>query len=118
MALFWVLQGARVAYGGVPPPLGKNFSPARGGGGPRHFWVLQGARVAYGGLRLPWVKNFAPAGDAECPRISLIFAARDEEEKLPIALATLAALDYPQLEIIGVDDRSQDATGRLLDEFA
>ena len=34
------------------------------------------------------------------------------------ALATLAGLDYPQLEIIGVDDRSQDATGRLLDEFA
>ena len=51
-------------------------------------------------------------------RISLIFAARDEEEKLPAALATLATMDYPDLEIIAVDDRSQDATGRILDEFA
>jgi glycosyltransferase involved in cell wall biosynthesis len=82
------------------------------------FWVFHGLRVAYGALRLPWIKDFAPAEDAECPRISLIFAARGEEEKLPAALATLAALDYPNLEIIAVDDRSQDSTGRILEEFA
>ena len=82
------------------------------------FWVFHGLRVAYGALRLPWIKDFAPAEDAECPRISLIFAARDEEEKLPAALDTLAALDYPNLEIIAVDDRSQDSTGRILEEFA
>ena len=50
--------------------------------------------------------------------MSLIFAARDEEEKLPAALAGLAALDYPNLEIIAVDDRSTDATARILDDFA
>src|SRR6202047_2120692 len=82
------------------------------------FWVFHGLRVAYGARRLPWIKDFAPAEDAECPRISLIFAARGEEEKLPAALATLAALDYPNLEIIAVDDRSQDSTGRILEEFA
>ena len=80
------------------------------------FWIFHGLRVAYGAVRLPWLKDCAPAGDAECPRISLIFAARNEEEKLPVALATLAALDYPNLEIIAVDDRSQDATGAILDE--
>ena len=47
-----------------------------------------------------------------------LFAARDEEEKLPAALATLSALDYPRLEIIGVDDRSTDATGQILEQFA
>jgi glycosyltransferase involved in cell wall biosynthesis len=81
------------------------------------FWVFHGLRVAWGLLRVPWIKDFAPQKDADCPRISLIFAARDEEEKLPAALATLAAIDYPHLEIIAVDDRSQDATGRILDEF-
>jgi len=74
--------------------------------------------VAYGAKKLPWVKHFKPAQDLACSNISLIFAARDEEEKLPAALATLATLDYPHLEIIGVDDRSQDATGRILDDFA
>jgi glycosyltransferase involved in cell wall biosynthesis len=82
------------------------------------FWVFHGLRAAYGATKLPWIKDFAPAAASTCPSISLIFAARDEEEKLPAALATLAALDYPQLEIIAVDDRSQDATGRILDDFA
>jgi glycosyltransferase involved in cell wall biosynthesis len=81
------------------------------------FWVFHGLRVAWGLVRLPWLKDFSPSGDLECPRISLIFAARDEEEKLPAALATLATIDYPHLEIIAVDDRSADATGRMLDEF-
>jgi glycosyltransferase involved in cell wall biosynthesis len=82
------------------------------------FWVFHGLRVAWGLLRLPRLKDFAPTKDQDCPRISLVFAARDEEEKLPAALATLDKIDYPNLEIIGVDDRSQDATGRIVDEFA
>jgi glycosyltransferase involved in cell wall biosynthesis len=82
------------------------------------FWVFHGLRVAYGALRLPWIKDFSPAPDISCPRISLIFAARDEQEKLPSALATLVAIDYPELEIIAVDDRSKDRTGAILEEFA
>ena len=82
------------------------------------FWIFYGLHVAYGGSRLPWLKDFGPAADGDCPPISLIFAARDEEKKLPAALATLAALDYPRLEIIAVDDRSQDSTLRILDDFA
>jgi len=54
-----------------------------------------------------WIKDFPPAADRDCPRISLIFAARDEEEKLATALATLTAIDYPNLEIIAGHDRSQ-----------
>jgi glycosyltransferase involved in cell wall biosynthesis len=77
-----------------------------------------GLRVAYGAIQLPWVRGFPPAPDAECPRISILFAARDEEEKLPTALATLMEIDYPRLEVVAVDDRSQDGTGRILDEFA
>jgi cellulose synthase/poly-beta-1,6-N-acetylglucosamine synthase-like glycosyltransferase len=82
------------------------------------FWTTYGLKVAYGDLRLPWLKNFASAPDPDCPKVSLIFAARDEEEKLPAALATLVAIDYPGLEILAVDDRSTDSTGRILDDFA
>ncbi|HEX3543492.1 MAG TPA: glycosyltransferase [Candidatus Acidoferrum sp.] len=87
-------------------------------GGTAFVWIVLGLRVAYGALKLPWIKNFSPISGTDVPRVSLLFAARDEEEKLPGALATLAELDYPGLEIIGVDDRSEDATGRILDEFA
>jgi len=82
------------------------------------FWLTHGLRVAYGAMRLPWIKDFPPASDGDCPRVSILFAARDEEEKLAAALATLMEIDYPNLEIVAVDDRSKDATGRILDEFA
>jgi len=82
------------------------------------FWIFSGFRVVRGLFGIPWMKDFAPAQNEECPRISLLFAARDEEEKLPAALATLARIDYPNLEIVAVDDRSGDATGRILDDFA
>jgi glycosyltransferase involved in cell wall biosynthesis len=82
------------------------------------FWIAHGLRIAYGAIRLPWVKDFPPAPDADCPRISILFAARDEEEKLPGALTTLMELDYHHLEVIAVDDRSRDATSRILDDFA
>jgi glycosyltransferase involved in cell wall biosynthesis len=85
---------------------------------PAIFWTTHGMRVAYGAMRLPWLKDFAPAADVDCPKFSLLFAARDEEEKLSRALATMVAIDYPNLEIIAVNDRSADATGRILDEFA
>jgi glycosyltransferase involved in cell wall biosynthesis len=82
------------------------------------FWIFVSLRTAYGTVNLPWLKDYSPCVDTPRPRISLLFAARDEEEKLPAALVTLADLDYPELEIIAVDDRSEDATGRILDEFA
>jgi glycosyltransferase involved in cell wall biosynthesis len=82
------------------------------------FWLTHGLRVAFGATQLPWVRDFPPVTDAECPCVSILFAARDEAEKLPAALATLMEIDYPHLEVVAVDDRSQDATGKILDEFA
>ena len=82
------------------------------------FWLVHGLRVLVGALQLPRLRNFAPAEDEHCPTISILFAARDEEEKLGAALETLRALDYPKLDIIAVDDRSTDATPRILAEHA
>lgn len=82
------------------------------------FWVFYGLQSAVGLFRLPWLKNFSPLAAGESPRVSLILAAREEQEKLPRALETLAKINYSNLEIIAVDDRSQDATGAILDDFA
>lgn len=80
------------------------------------FWLAHGLRVLIGAMQLPQVQKFAPAADENCPRISLLFAARDEEEKLSAALETLLALDYPNFEIVAVDDRSTDTTTKILFE--
>jgi glycosyltransferase involved in cell wall biosynthesis len=82
------------------------------------FWIFHGLETAYGARKLPRMKAVVPASDEECPSISLLLAARDEEAKLPAAIETLAALDYPRLEIVAADDRSADATGKILDDVA
>jgi glycosyltransferase involved in cell wall biosynthesis len=82
------------------------------------FWLTYGLRIAYRAMRLPWVRDYLPAPDAECPRVSVLFSARDEEEKLPAALRTLMEMNYPDFEVVAVDDRSQDRTGEILDAFA
>jgi glycosyltransferase involved in cell wall biosynthesis len=82
------------------------------------FWLTYGLRVAHGAISLPWLRNFPPAANDDCPAVSLILAARDEEQKLPAALATLLAIDYPKFQIIAVDDRSTDSTPQILDRLA
>ena len=82
------------------------------------FWIAYGLRTALGALTLPWLKDYAPAEDSECPRVNLLFAARNEEEKLPQALETLRQIDYPKLEIIAANDRSTDSTAKILNDAA
>ena len=81
------------------------------------LWIIQGLRAGFGMASLPWISDIAPLPSARAPMISIIFAARDEEEKLPAALATLLAQAYPRFEIIAVNDRSQDRTSAILHEF-
>ncbi|HEX5481599.1 MAG TPA: glycosyltransferase family 2 protein [Terriglobia bacterium] len=54
------------------------------------------------------------------PAISVILAARNEEQFLPRKLENLRALDYPagRLEIIIVSDGSTDSTGEILERAA
>ena len=52
------------------------------------------------------------------PLVSVIVAARDEAEHVEAGLRSISASDYPNLEIIAVNDRSRDATGTMMDELA
>lgn len=81
-------------------------------------WILQAIDLAIGVPQILSVDEIPPLADADCPAVSLIFAARDEAEKLGAALDTLLALDYPRLEIIAVDDRSADSTPQILEAAA
>ena len=59
-----------------------------------------------------------PAAGAARPRISVILPARNEEEYVGRCLDSLAAQDYPDYEVVAVDDSSSDGTGRILSERA
>lgn len=77
-------------------------------------WILAVIDAARGVRTIPSLASVAPLPDADCPSVSILFAAREEREKLPGALETFLALDYPRYEVIAVDDRSEDATPEIL----
>jgi len=52
------------------------------------------------------------------PRVSIIIPARNEQRNIHEAIQALLELDYPDYELIVIDDRSVDNTGRILDEMA
>lgn len=47
------------------------------------------------------------------PAVSVVIAARDEEQRIEETLRRLLSSDYPQLEIILADDRSSDRTAEI-----
>ncbi len=81
-------------------------------------WLAQAVPAVRGMTRLPRLRAAALLPDSACPAVSVIFAARDEAGKLPRSLPTMLAQDYPDYEVIAVDDRSEDGTGAILDTQA
>lgn len=82
------------------------------------LWAILAFRAVRGINGLPRLSETSLIPDADCPPVSILFSARDEAEQLPQALASLLTQDYPHYQVIAVDDRSSDATGRILHEFA
>ncbi len=64
-------------------------------------------------------KQFKRLPDEKLPTASVIVAARNEEMDILRCLKALDKLEYPygKLEIIIVDDRSTDNTGKIIDDF-
>jgi len=52
------------------------------------------------------------------PRLSILVPARDEEESVHDAVDSYCRQDYPDFEVIVVDDRSSDGTGAILAELS
>ena len=81
-------------------------------------WIVSGIRAARGVAGLPRLDDAPLLADDECPRISILVAARNEAAKMREALNTLLTQEYPNYEVVAVNDRSSDSTGEILEEFA
>ena len=79
--------------------------------------VVTLAVLLFGYSRVPLLRDVRPAS-GPLPGVSIVIAARDEERHLDAAVRSLLALDYPDYELIVVDDRSTDRTPTILATIA
>ncbi len=79
-------------------------------------WVLIGAALWRTRRVLIVLPETWPGPETQLPRpkVSVLVPARDEAENIERTIRSLAAQDYPALEIVAVDDRSVDGTGEIL----
>ncbi|MCU1271834.1 MAG: glycosyl transferase, family 2 [Acidobacteriaceae bacterium] len=75
-----------------------------------------GVRTLVNISRPEWGRN--PATEQGSPRVTIIVPARNEERAIGEALSRLLTLDYDNYEVVVVDDRSTDTTGKIMDEVA
>lgn len=81
-------------------------------------WIIQVIEIAIGVPTIPSLERVESLEDGDCPSVSILFAGRDEAEKIGAAVASFLAVDYPRLEVVAVNDRSSDATQSILERAA
>ncbi len=82
------------------------------------MWTLRHgeiSRAARDNRRLTARSHPGYADDA--PRLSVLVAAKDEQANIETCVRTLCEQDYPNYEVIAVNDRSTDETGPILDRL-
>ncbi|MGI8906003.1 MAG: glycosyltransferase [Candidatus Sumerlaeaceae bacterium] len=83
------------------------------------YWVVaivsgfRGARTVSFLSKLP-----LPDDPATLPKLSVVVPARNEEAGIRACLESLLAQEYPNLEILVMEDRSTDRTHEIADEIA
>jgi len=78
------------------------------------LWAIE----AYlGGRKLRWLKDIPPSSATSLPKVSIVIPALNEETHVEEALTSVLSLDYKNLEILVINDRSTDQTGEILDRM-
>lgn len=64
------------------------------------------------------LRDEGASGQADLPFVSVVVAAKDEAENIETCVRTMLEQNYGDFEMIVVNDRSKDATGRIVRSIA
>jgi len=83
-------------------------------------WIIIYAYLSWSLNRIPHLESLAKHATppAAWPGLSIIVPACNEAVEIESALSSLLAQDYPDMEIIVIDDRSTDGTGEIIDRLS
>ena len=82
------------------------------------LWTLGFVYLFWARLRVPQFQRFRFTEPKQLPLLSVVIPACNEAANIAGAVASLLAQDYPNFELILVNDRSNDGTGEIIDRLA
>lgn len=82
------------------------------------YWLFTSYGVVRTRRALAPLEKLSPGQPEHWPKLSVVVPACNEADKIEPAVRTLLAQDYPDLEIVLIDDRSTDVTGEIIDRVA
>ena len=82
------------------------------------YWTFQTLCVVWSVQSVRRLEQLDPPEPESWPKLSVIIPACNEADTIEAATRTRLASDYPNLEVILIDDRSDDGTGEIVDRLA
>ncbi len=80
-------------------------------------WLGYGVITFFGRTKMQLLDK--PRPDPEPPpHVTILIPAKDEGERIGTCLQSALSQDYPNFDVIAIDDRSKDRTGAVMDELA
>lgn len=81
-------------------------------------WIILAYLMMVGRERMTRLKRSKSVLPSDVPLVSILIPARDEALQIRSCIERVMKQDYPFYEIIVINDRSRDQTGKILDQLA
>jgi glycosyltransferase involved in cell wall biosynthesis len=82
------------------------------------LWILFSVGAASSRRRMVMFKKFNDPLPDPLPHVTIIIPAKDEGARISDCLNSALAQDYADFDVLAVDDRSTDDTGKVMDAIA
>ena len=82
------------------------------------LWIYGLLYLFWASLRLPQFHRLVVAAPLQWPLLSIVIPACNEAANIEASVESLLQQEYPNFELILVDDRSTDGTGEIIDRLA
>jgi len=82
-------------------------------------WVAYGVLMFAGHRKMLLLRRPVPPMKAgQAPSVTILIPAKDEGERIRACIDSALAQDYPNFNVVAINDRSTDNTGAVMDEIA